>query len=184
MASDDSARIQRISERIRIYPDFPKPGISFKDIFPLFQSPSLLDDMISHFHEVIEKLAIHVDVVVGLDARGFLLGPALAEKLNCSFAPIRKKEKLPGSTISQSYGLEYGKDTLELQKESFKAKQNVVVIDDLMATGGTMGAACQLLQQVDVNILLCLCVIELTGLEGIKKLPAGTAFNSILKYEY
>lgn len=185
MASDHDARVERISERIRVYEDFPKPGISFKDIFPLFQSPSLLNDVIAHFHEFMIKFNFNnIDVVVGLDARGFLLGPALAEKLNCSFAPIRKKGKLPGSTISVSYGLEYGKDTLELQKDSFKSKQNVVVIDDLMATGGTMNAACQLLQEVDVNIVACLCVVELTGLEGTKKLPAGATFNSIVQYEF
>ena len=184
MDTDHEARKQRISERIRVYPDFPKPGISFKDIFPLFQSPSLLDDVIAIFQNYILKSNFKIDAVVGLDARGFLFGPMLAEKLSCSFVPIRKKGKLPGETVSVSYGLEYGKDAVELQTDSLNSNQNVVVVDDLMATGGTMNAACQLLNKLDVNILLCLCVVELTGLKGINKLPPGTEFHSIVQYEF
>ncbi|CAK8697220.1 adenine phosphoribosyltransferase-like [Clavelina lepadiformis] len=178
-----------VKNRIRVYPDFPKKGILFYDIFPLFQTPSLLNDVVRLFVQRLQPSDTSneqqaIDVVVGLDSRGFLFGPSLANHLDASFVPIRKKGKLPGEKYSVSYSLEYGVDALEIQADSIKSGQRVVIVDDLMATGGTMSAACKLVQQLGGIIKECQCVIELTGLKGVEKLPDGVPSYSIVQYEF
>ena len=174
-----------LKSRIQICPDFPKPGVLFKDIFPLFAKPSLLEDIINAFceHFLAKFKAIKVDAVVGLDARGFLFGPLLAAKLQASFVPARKKGKLPGTVVCQSYALEYGEAALEVQKQAVKEGDKVIIIDDLLATGGTMEAACQLMQECKAEVLECMCVIELTDLNGVKKLPENVPVYSLVKYD-
>lgn len=120
--------------------------------------------------EFVKEKAPGVEVIVGLEARGFLFGPIIAQRLNCSFAPVRKKGKLPGETERVTYTKEYGADIFEVQKEAFKPGQSVVIVDDLLATGGTMKAACELIEKVGAKVTLCLVVIELKDLNGQDKL--------------
>ncbi|XP_071477769.1 adenine phosphoribosyltransferase-like [Diadema antillarum] len=161
----------RVKNAIGSIPDFPKPGILFRDIFPVFRDPSILSDMIDllsdHVQQVLTK---KVDVVIGLEARGFLFGPLLAQRLGCSFVPVRKKGKLPGECIQVSYTLEYGTDVFEMQKGSIQPGQTVIIVDDLIATGGTMKAACDLVKKMEGEILECIVVIELVDLKGKEKL--------------
>ncbi|XP_078494869.1 adenine phosphoribosyltransferase-like [Ciona intestinalis] len=185
MAKPDP-RIEAIKARIQGFPDFPKPGILFKDIFPLFQHPSLCNDVVNVFYEhfVSKYPSTKVDAVLGLDARGFLFAPLLAEKFRANFVPVRKKGKLPGKVVFCDYTLEYGSAEVEIQNHAVSDGQNVIIVDDLLATGGTMNAACLLAQKLNLNIVQCQCVIALTGLNGEKKLPAGIDFYSIVQYEF
>lgn len=175
-----------LKSRIAVIENFPKPNISFKDIFPLLQTPSLLPDIIDAFYQQFTTKFgnTKVTAVVGLDARGFLFGPLLALKINASFVPLRKAGKLPGNVISESYSLEYGEATLEIQTNAIKKGDNVLIVDDLLATGGTMACACNLLQKCGAQVLQCMCVIELTGLNGVKKLPENSNFYSLVQYEF
>jgi len=181
-----SPSVDKIKERITLYPNFPKEGIDFKDIFPLFQTPSLVDDVIQLFvtHCKSSHPGKKIDAVIGLDSRGFLFGPQLAKELGATFTPARKRGKLPGETYAQNYSLEYGNDGMEMQKNALSEGSNVVIVDDLLATGGTMSAACKLAQQASLNILSCVTVVELTGLKGASKLPSDTQFYSIVQYEF
>ncbi|KAJ1975491.1 adenine phosphoribosyltransferase [Dimargaris xerosporica] len=135
----DAAYIRSL---LRTIPDFPKKGIQFIDIFPLFQNPAAVKMVIDHIvSHVTTTISEPIDVIVGLDARGFLFGPLVAQQLGVAFAPVRKQGKLPGSTVQVSYAKEYGEDVLEMEADSIQAGQNVLVIDDLMATGGSARAA-------------------------------------------
>ncbi|XP_788872.2 adenine phosphoribosyltransferase, partial [Strongylocentrotus purpuratus] len=166
----------------RTIPDFPKPGILFRDIFPLFRDPSILSDLLDLLvHHVQQNFKDKVDVVVGLEARGFLFGPMLALRLGCGFAPIRKKGKLPGECIQVSYTLEYGTDVFEMQKGAITAGQKILIVDDLIATGGTMMAACQLVKNMEAKVLECLVIIELTDLKGKEKLT--DPFHTLIDFE-
>ncbi|XP_072492435.1 adenine phosphoribosyltransferase isoform X1 [Notamacropus eugenii] len=176
------SKLQLVARGVRSFPDFPKPGILFRDISPLLKDPDA-------FRASIELLADHlkekhktkIDYIVGLDARGFLFGPSLAQKLGIGFVLIRKRGKLPGPTISTSYSLEYGEAELEIQKDAIEPGQKVVIVDDLMATGGTMGAACKLMQSLKANVLEALTLVELTSLKGREKLTP-VPFFSLLQY--
>lgn len=154
---------------IRPVPDFPKPGILFRDISPLLKNPKA-------FAEVIDELAKRwegkADAIAALDARGFIFGSALAVKLGLPLSMVRKQGKLPGDCYQESYGLEYGKDTIELQKDTFPKDARVLVVDDLLATGGTAAAACALVERAGGSVVGCAFVIELADLEGRSKLPA------------
>lgn len=154
---------------IRPVPDFPKPGILFRDISPLLKNPKA-------FAEVIDELAKRwegkADAIAALDARGFIFGSALAVKLGLPLSMVRKQGKLPGDCYQESYGLEYGKDTVELQKDTFPKDARVLVVDDLLATGGTAAAACALVERAGGSVVGCAFVIELADLEGRSKLPA------------
>ncbi|XP_041457230.1 adenine phosphoribosyltransferase-like [Lytechinus variegatus] len=171
----------RVKNAIGAIPDFPKPGILFRDIFPLFRDPSILNDLIDLLVHHVKQAFQQVDVVVGLEARGFLFGPMLALRLGCGFAPIRKKGKLPGECIQVSYTLEYGTDVFEMQKGAVKAGQKVLIVDDLIATGGTMHAACQLVRSMEAEVLECLVIIELIDLKGKEKLTAP--FHTLIDFE-
>ncbi|KAJ1887053.1 adenine phosphoribosyltransferase [Kickxella alabastrina] len=164
--------IEKVKELVREYPDFPSEGILFRDIFPIFHHPEAVECLINHFVELIKALNKQVDVIVGLDARGFLFGPLIAIKLGVSFVPVRKRGKLPGQLVSVTYMKEYGPDVFEMQADGIKAGQNVVIVDDLLATGGSCKAAEDLVAQMKGNVILNTFVISLVGLEGDKKLKA------------
>ncbi len=164
---------------IRDVPDFPKKGIIFKDITPLLQNHAGLKaavETISH-HFKNKK----IDVVVGAEARGFILAPTVAFNLGAGFVPVRKPGKLPYEKISVSYDLEYGKDTLEMHKDAIKKGQSVLMVDDLLATGGTMAACCKMVESLGGKVVGCAFLIELAFLNGKKNLSKYDVF-SVMQY--
>ncbi|MEF9953079.1 MAG: adenine phosphoribosyltransferase [Clostridium sp.] len=168
-------------EKIRIIENFPKEGISFKDITPLFQDAEALKELIDTFKAQVEGMDI--DVVVGPEARGFLIGAPLAYALGAGFVPIRKPGKLPSDTLRYEYALEYGTDTLEIHKDAIKKGQKVLIVDDLLATGGTISSVAKLVEELGGEVVSMNFIVELTGLEGIKKLE-NYPVTSLLKYEF
>ncbi|HVY69960.1 MAG TPA: adenine phosphoribosyltransferase [Verrucomicrobiae bacterium] len=169
----------RLEGAIRNVPDFPKPGIQFKDITPVLADATL-------FASSIEALAGNfkpgsVDVVVGIDARGFIFAAGVALKLGAGFVPVRKKGKLPFTTHEQSYDLEYGSNTIAIHTDAILSGARVLLVDDLLATGGTASAAVQLLQRLGAEILEASFLIELAFLDGRKRL-AGVQIRSIITY--
>ncbi|XP_061185678.1 uncharacterized protein LOC133193761 [Saccostrea echinata] len=163
-------RIERIKSHIQVTPDFPKPGIYFKDSLPVLRKPDVFQDLIDLMVEKVKEKSPDVQIIAGLESRGFLFGPIIALRLNCSFVPVRKKGKLPGEIERVSYSLEYGTDVFEIQKEAFPPGHSVVIVDDLLATGGTMNAAVTLIEKVGAKVLSGLVVIELVDLKGRDKL--------------
>ncbi len=153
---------------IRDIPDFPKKGIIFKDITPLLKNKDAYNYTIEEFKKRIIKKKI--DYIIGIESRGFILGAALAKSINCGFVPIRKKGKLPYKVISETYDLEYGKDTLEMHIDALEANNNVVLIDDVLATGGTISASLKMLDKFKVNIIECQFLIEIKALKGYEKI--------------
>jgi adenine phosphoribosyltransferase len=163
-----------LKDHIRTIPDFPKPGILFYDVSPLLAHPAA-------WQETMTRLAFAVsrhkpDILAGIESRGFLVAAPLALKLGLGFIMVRKKGKLPGATMPFTYDLEYGTDTIEIQADAIEPGQKVVLLDDLLATGGTMNAAAQLLRQAGANVEGCACLIELAFLNGKARLdiPATT----------
>ncbi|RVE74246.1 hypothetical protein OJAV_G00020230 [Oryzias javanicus] len=175
------SKLQLLRENVRTFPDFPKPGIQFRDICPILKSPPALTATIDLFEERVRTMHPQVDLIVGLDARGFLFGPLLAQRLGIGFAPVRKKGKLPGTTVTTAYDLEYGTAELEIQEDAVAPAQKIIVIDDLLATGGTLCAACELLLRLQAQVLECLVLVELTDLRGAERLKPHTVF-SLLQY--
>jgi len=165
---------------VRDIPNFPKPGIVFKDIAPLFQNPKILNDMLDQLAEPWKNKDIAV--VAGAEARGFLTAPGIAERIGAGFVPIRKPGKLPYETISCNYDLEYGSDTLEIHKDALNHGKNVLLADDLLATGGTMQACCELINTLKGNVLGASFIIELSFLNGKKKL-APVECHSLIQYD-
>ena len=165
---------QSLSASLKQYPDFPKPGILFEDIFPLFADISRHRDLITAFLLTIEERfgKAKPDVIVGLDARGFLIGPQLALALNAGFVPVRKPGKLPGKLETAEFQKEYGTDTFAIQAESIKPGSKVVVVDDLIATGGSAAAAETLVKKCGGELLGHIFLIELTKLNGRSRLQA------------
>jgi adenine phosphoribosyltransferase len=163
---------------IRDVPNFPKEGIVFKDISPLLANPVA-------FRAVITSLAEQwdgkIDAIAALDARGFIFGAALALQMGVPLGLVRKKGKLPGKAVSVSYALEYGAGVVELQEDAFGAADRVLVVDDLLATGGTAAAACQLVERVGAKVAGCAFVVELLELGGRDKLK-GFHVTSLLEY--
>ena len=160
--------MDNLEAKIRDVPDFPEPGIVFKDIMPLLADPATL-------HEAVDRLADWIeprkpDLILGAEARGFILGAALAYKLGCGFIAARRPGKLPWKTVSATYALEYGENTLELHADAIAGKARVLVHDDLLATGGTAAAICDLVEQLGGEIVGLAFVIELEFLEGRKHL--------------
>ncbi|XP_071370286.1 adenine phosphoribosyltransferase, partial [Centroberyx affinis] len=135
MAGSSEEKLQLVSRHIKAFPDFPKKGILFRDICPILKDPAALTAVIDLFEEHVRKNHPQVDLIVGLDARGFLFGPLLAQRLGVGFILVRKKGKLPGPTVSVAYDLEYGKAEAEIQEDSVAPGQTVLLIDDLLATG-------------------------------------------------
>ena len=172
--------LRYLKAHLRNVPDFPKPGILFKDITPLLADPRAL-------HITLDLLAQrfvgeHVDVVVGVESRGFIFGGALSARLNASFVPVRKPGKLPAATDRVAYALEYGKAELEMHKASIRPGARVLVVDDLLATGGTAAAAGELVHRQGAFVVAYAFVIELMSLGGRERL-LPTPATSIVKYE-
>jgi adenine phosphoribosyltransferase len=168
-----------LKKHIRSIPDFPKPGILFYDISTLLAHAKA-------WHETIERMAdvlrpYKPDVLAGIESRGFLLAAPLALALGTGFVMMRKQGKLPGTTVRHTYALEYGTDTIEIQNDAIKKGARVVLVDDLLATGGTLAAAVTLLEQVGGVVPAAACVIELTFLEGRKRLKVPV--ETLLKYD-
>jgi len=175
-AMDDKS----LKQLIREVPDFPKPGILFYDITTLLKDKlgfaQLIDALTEHYIE--EK----IDLVLGIEARGFIFGPALAYRLNAGFVPVRKPKKLPAETVKWTYDLEYGSDTLEMHKDAIKPGQRVLIVDDLLATGGTAKATAELAGSLGADICGLAFVIELDFLNGRKKLDNYNVL-SLLHYD-
>jgi len=165
---------------IRNIPDFPKDGIIFRDITPLIQDPVAFSDAIELFHDRYHKK--HIDIIAGIESRGFIFGAALAHRLGVGFIPIRKKNKLPWKTISQEYELEYGTDALEMHMDAVTHGQKVLLVDDLIATGGSLSAAGMLIQRLEGEIIEAAVVIELVDLKGRENIAPIKLF-SLIKFE-
>jgi adenine phosphoribosyltransferase len=169
-----------LKQLIREVPDFPKKGILFYDITTLLKDrvgfATLIDSLSEHY------LNAQIDVVLAIEARGFIFGPALAYRLNAGFVPIRKPGKLPAETVKWTYELEYGIDTLEIHKDAIRPGQRVIIVDDLLATGGTANACVQLAKSLGAEIAGMGFVVELDFLRGRKKFE-GTEVFSLLHYE-
>lgn len=164
---------------IRDIPDFPKPGILFRDITPLLADRQALAAAIYELGGPYHNQAI--DAVVAVEARGFIFGAAVARELNAGFIPVRKKGKLPWHTAAVTYGLEYGTDTIEIHTDALKAGARVLMIDDLLATGGTMAASCQLAEKLGAKVIGLTFLVELTGLGGREKLKKYP-IHSVIQY--
>jgi adenine phosphoribosyltransferase len=171
--------IQKIKDSIRSIPDYPKAGIVFKDITPLLQDGALFRETVDHLAEPFKNDGI--EVVVGIESRGFIFGAALAYSVGASFVPVRKKGKLPHMTLSESYELEYGTDALEIHEDAVQPNQKVLIVDDLLATGGTVSATSNLIRRLQGNIVGFAFLIELTFLNGRKRLGDGK-INSLISY--
>ena len=172
--------MKHIEDYVRTIPDFPEPGIQFRDITSVLQDPDGLKLSVDLFLEQLS--GIDFDVIVGMESRGFLFGMPVAYAMGKPFVPIRKKGKLPCETISAEYDLEYGTASIELHKDAITPGQRVVLIDDLIATGGTIAAGARLVEQLGGKIVKVLCLIELKGLEGRKKLE-NYDVSTIIAYE-
>lgn len=172
--------IEDVKSKIRAIPNFPKEGIIFRDITTGIKDGEIMRYMIDYLCEQYKEFEI--DYIAGIESRGFIFGMPMAYKLGCGFIPIRKPNKLPAETISESYGLEYGTDTIEIHKDSIEKGANVLVVDDLLATGGTAVAACNLVRKVGGNLIGAAFLIELNDLEGRKKLNDCGKIVSMLQY--
>lgn len=172
-------KLERIVQRIRSFPDFPSKGILFKDICPVLKDPEALTAVIDLFEQHVRQTYPQVELIVGLDARGFLFGPLLAQRLGVGFVLIRKKGKLPGPTQSVGYTLEYGMAEAEIQEDAVDAGQKVIIIDDLLATGGTLYAACELLKKQSAEVLGCMVLIELKDLNGAERVKPSPLFSLV-----
>uniref|UniRef100_A0A8C5H7A9 Adenine phosphoribosyltransferase n=1 Tax=Gouania willdenowi TaxID=441366 RepID=A0A8C5H7A9_GOUWI len=195
------SKLELVRSHIRSFPDFPKKGIVFRDVCPILKNPAALAALTDLFEEHVRTSYQQVDLIVGenlkgttsvlmehgvlmlpavppgLDARGFLFGPLLAQRLGLGFVLIRKKGKLPGSTTSVTFDLEYGQAEVEIQDDVVDPGQKVLIIDDLLATGGTLCAAWELLKQQQAEVLGCLVVIELLDLQGKNKVKPLPVFS-------
>ncbi|HEY3863799.1 MAG TPA: adenine phosphoribosyltransferase [Verrucomicrobiae bacterium] len=177
--TNENATVERIAKAIRNVPDFPKPGIQFKDITPVLADGALFASSIDLLTSRVQPGA--VDAVVGIDARGFIFAAAAAYKLQCGFVPVRKKGKLPFQTYEQTYELEYGSNTVAIHVDAVKPGSRVLLVDDLLATGGTAAAAAKLLQRLGAEILEITFLLELSFLPGRDKLK-GFPVRSLIVY--
>jgi len=166
-----------LKKYIRNIPDFPQKGVMFRDITTLLKEPSVFKYTVDQF--VNKYKNEHIDKVVSVEARGYIFGGALAYNLNCGFVPVRKPGKLPADTISQEYTLEYGKNIVEIHKDAISRGDRILVFDDLLATGGTVKATCQLVKILGGQVIGCAFIINLTYLQGTKKLKDYPVFYLI-----
>ena len=172
--------MKKIEDYVRSIPDFPEPGIIFRDVTSILQDADGLKLAIDSMQECLKDT--EVDVIVGTESRGFMFGVPIAYNLHKPFVPVRKKGKLPCETVSRSYDLEYGSATIEMHRDSIKPGQKVAVIDDLIATGGTVEAAVKLIEELGGEVVKIVFLMELAGLKGREKL-AGYDVASVLRYE-
>ena len=169
-----------LKQHIRGIPDFPKPGILFYDISTLLKHPAAWRETVAQMTEALRPQK--PDLLAGIESRGFLVAAPVAAALGCGFVMIRKKGKLPGNTIPHTYDLEYGSDTVEIQSDAIEPGQRVIVLDDLLATGGTAAAAVRLCRMVGGNVIGTAFIIELTGLKGRARLDVPV--TALLQYEF
>ena len=172
--------MKKIEEYVRSIPDFPEPGIIFRDITSVLQDADGLQLAIDSMIKLLD--GVDFDVVAGTESRGFIFGVPIAYEMHKPFVPVRKKGKLPCETISQSYDLEYGQATIEMHKDSIKPGQKVVLVDDLIATGGTIEAAIKLVEQLGDEVVKVIFLMELAGLKGRERLK-GYDVASVITYE-
>ncbi|HIR14288.1 MAG TPA: adenine phosphoribosyltransferase [Candidatus Choladousia intestinavium] len=172
--------MKKIEDYVRSIPDFPEPGIIFRDVTSILQDPDGLKLSIDLIQEKLK--GVDFDVVVGTESRGFIFGVPVAYNLYKSFVPVRKKGKLPCDTVSMRYELEYGTAEIEMHKDSIKPGQRVVVIDDLIATGGTVEAAIKLIEDLGGQVVKVIFLMELAGLKGRERLK-GYDVESVIRYE-
>jgi adenine phosphoribosyltransferase len=171
--------IQKVHSLVRDVPDFPKKGVVFKDITPVLKDPATFDRVCVAMEEY--ALRRGADVVAAIESRGFIFGGALAARMGRPFVPLRKKGKLPWKTVRQSYDLEYGKDTMEIHRDAVEKGRRVLVVDDVLATGGTLAGACRLVEKVGGVIAGCACLVELSFLKGRARLKGRDLF-CIVRY--
>lgn len=173
--------VERLLPYIRDVPDFPKPGVMFKDFTPLLRDPAALalgvEMMVNPY-----RSGSHVDLVIGAESRGFIFGIALARALSAGFVPVRKPGKLPAETTAMDYVLEYGSDTLEIHTDAIEPGQRVLLVDDLLATGGTMRTCCELVSSMKAEIVGITVLIELTALNGRERVEEFGDVHSVLRY--
>lgn len=170
--------MKELKDYIRSIPDFPEKGIIFRDVTTVLSDPDGLKLAIDSMQEKLEK--VDFDIIVGAESRGFIFGAPIAYNLNKAFVPARKKGKLPAETIEESYELEYGKATLEIHKDAIKPGQKVVIVDDLIGTGGTLSAIVKLVERLGGEVVKISCLIELPGLKGREKLKGYDIETSII----
>ncbi|HMP97899.1 MAG TPA: adenine phosphoribosyltransferase [Kiritimatiellia bacterium] len=170
--------LEHVRNAIRDIPDFPQPGIIFKDITPVLKSPPLYADVVRALTERVREL--RVDKIAVIESRGFLFGAPVAYELGLGLVPIRKKGKLPYKTIEESYALEYGSATLEVHEDAFEKGERVVVLDDLLATGGTALASAKLIERLGANVAEFLFLVELAFLDGRKRLNGYSIFAPVV----
>lgn len=169
---------ETLKKTIREIPDFPIPGILFYDVTTLFKNPEALKELSDMLYEMYKDKGI--TKVVGIESRGFIMGPILATRLGAGFVPIRKPGKLPAETIEESYDKEYGKDTVQMHKDAINEDDVVLLHDDLLATGGTMAAACKLVKQMNPQKVFVNFIIELKSLHGKDVFDKGIEVDSVL----
>jgi len=175
---------QYLRDHIRTVPDWPTPGVKFRDITPLLQDAKVFRVLIDAFVHRYMDPAMRPDVVAGLDARGFILGAVIAYELNVGFVPVRKKGKLPFTTVEETYELEYGSATVEVHTDAVKVGDRVLLIDDLIATGGTMMAGKKLLEKLGAHVMEGAAIVDLPELGGSNKLrAAGLPLFTLLHFE-
>ncbi len=167
-----------LNSLIRDVPDYPVPGIVFKDITPLLRDPAGLSLAVELMCNPFRNAK--VDVVAGTESRGFIFGTAIAHAMSCGFVPLRKAGKLPGDTHQVAYGLEYGKDRIEVRTDAVAPGTRVLLVDDLLATGGTLEASCSLLARLNVELVGITVLIELVDLHGRKRLPQPDLLHAVL----
>jgi adenine phosphoribosyltransferase len=176
----ESTNVAALKALVRTVPDFPKPGILFYDITTMLKDRTglamLIDELAAHY------LERKIDLVLGIEARGFIFGPALAYRLNAGFVPVRKPRKLPAPVARVTYDLEYGSDTLEIHRDAILPGQRVLLVDDLLATGGTMEATLKLVKEVDGQVVGLAFAVELDFLRGRDRFPEQDVF-SLLHYD-
>jgi len=168
-----------LKQFIRDVPDFPLPGILFRDIAPLLENGEAFQSALEHFHQMLKEEKI--DKIVGIESRGFIFGSPLASRLGVGFAMARKQGKLPGEKISICYDLEYGTNTIEMHSDSISEGERILIIDDVLATGGTAGATISLVEQLGGKVVGLAFLIELKSLKGRTSLPGHTVYN-LLEY--
>jgi adenine phosphoribosyltransferase len=180
---NNSSITKFLRQHIRTVSDWPAPGVEFRDITPLLQDPKVFRVLVDTFVHRYMEPSLRPDVVAGLDARGFILGSVVAYELGTGFVPIRKKGKLPFSTFEETYELEYGSATVELHTDAFKAGQKVLLIDDLIATGGTMMAGKRLIERLGAHVLEGAAIVDLPDLGGSNRLrAAGLPLFTLVDY--
>lgn len=172
--------IEDVKDKIRTVKDFPKKGILFRDITTGLKDAETLKFMVDYLCDQYKD--VKIDYIAGIESRGFIFGMPMAYKLNCGFVPVRKPNKLPAATIREDYDLEYGSNTIEIHADAFEKGANVLVVDDLLATGGTAKAACNLVRKAGGNLVGAAFLIELCELDGINKLNDCGKIVSMLKY--